>query len=410
MRTILVVEHFRFGREYLARAKKLGYTTILASSKSIDVIEEKHKKNIDYFFRVSRVGDKGIAREIIEFYQKVKFDGVIAGHVGLVPLVSLIADNLDLPSFGYEAAIQCSYKNLGRKKMKLEGLFPYDFHEINSIEDIIALKNQLTYPMIIKPIDGFSSINVKKIHNFEELIDGYKNHEENTTYSPLGKNFCKTALLESYLEGKEYSVESIVQNGRVRVIAITDKRKNLNNPYVEYGHIVPAITLNEAQKSLIIGFVEQAHNVLNIGYGMTHTEIIIKDNNIGLIEINPRLAGGYIADAVGKAFDIDCYEIAVKNALGIKVEIPIKAKCCAYIGFVVADKKGMIGEIKGIEELKRVSYVEWVKRCIFVGREVKSIEDNRCRVCAYMGSVSEGDLMVFESMNLLDSMISLSIV
>lgn len=409
MKTILIIEYFRFGREYLLRSKKLGFKTVLATRKNVEEIKEEDRINIDHLIKVTKDSDKDIALEIIENCAQEKIDGVLAGHVGLVPIEAMIADILELPSFGTNSAYECAHKNLSRIRMKKEGFFNHAYYEINSIQDIYTIEKELKYPLIIKPIDGFSSINVQKIDNYDELLFAYSKYIENRKYAPLCKEFSETVLLESYLVGKEYSVESIVENGTVHIITITDKRKDSETPFVEPGHIIPAFTLTNEQEEMVKEFVKKMHKIFNIQNGLTHTEVVINNNEIDLIEINPRLGGGYIGEVLGKAFNVDMYEIAVKNALGMNNYIPEKPVCCAFVGFAVAKQNGKLLRISGIEEVKNQSNIEWVKKCHLIGDEIYSNFDNRARICAFLGSTNLNDEKIIEKMENITQMIEVFI-
>nr|WP_315023252.1 ATP-grasp domain-containing protein [uncultured Aminipila sp.] len=409
MKTILIIEYFRFGREYLLRSKRLGLRTVLATQKDAEDIKEEDRKNIDHLIRITKESDKDIALQIIENCMQEKIDGVLAGHVGLVPLAAMIADMLELPSFGTNAAYECAYKNLSRKRMEKEGFFKHSYYEINSIQDILNIHEELKYPLIIKPIDGFSSINVQKVDNYNELLLAYSKHTENRKYLPLSKEFSETVLIESYFTGKEYSVESIVENGTVHIITITDKQKDPDAPFVESGHIIPAFTLTNNQEDKVKEFVRKMHKIFNVQNGLTHTEVIVNHNEIDLIEINPRLGGGYIGEVLGKAFNIDMYEIAVKNALGMKNYIPETPVCCAFVGFAIAKKTGKLLAIGGIEKVKNQPNIEWVKKCHSIFNEISSTVDNRARICAFLGSTTLNDKKIFEKMENIAQLIEVSI-
>ena len=173
------------------------------------------------------------------------------------------------------------------------------------------------YPLIIKPADAFSSRGVLKVNNLSEL----KMNESFT------RSFSSDSsiIVEEFLEGKEYSIESITFNKETHIIQYTEKIIT-DYPYtVEIGHIQPA-ELNEKEKAGIDEVVKNAINALELDNCATHTELKLTDNEPKIIEIGARLGGDYISSyltlhSAGVNMDAAVADVAMGNKPDLRRKI-----------------------------------------------------------------------------------------
>ncbi|MFD1774698.1 ATP-grasp domain-containing protein [Paenibacillus rhizophilus] len=385
MKSVLILENYRFGKSYLRKAKEMGYETILATYHKEDEVDLHDRPFIDHYVQIDIENFEATVDKIVEYYNDVPFDGALAGHVFLMPQVAAITDRLELPSFGYEAACNATYKDLTRKLVKEAGLFPYDYYEIQSMDDLKHNQDNFNYPCIMKPVDGFASINIFKTNSFDELRNNYFEHLNNIQYGSLGKSFSPKVLVEEFINGSEYSVESVVEEGKVTILAITEKVSDPELNHIEIGHIIPASNLDRDQDNQLRKFVEEVHKAIGVKTGVTHTEVKIDGNRFGLMEINPRVGGGYIADMLGKVIGKDMYSIVIDNCIGRKLMAGHEPKGHAYIRFIRSPKAGKLVDIKGVDSVTSLPEIQITENRYDIGSEIKNWNDNRSRVFAYVG-------------------------
>lgn len=107
-------------------------------------------------------------------------------------------------------------------------------------------------------------------------------------------------LLETHLEGQEFSCEVFVHARRVRFLNITE--------YVRLGHsnFVPGSAALQERRSQILKAVEDLIRAFDIEYGMIHPEFFITpDNVISFGEVAARVPGGHIFELIEKAYGFD---------------------------------------------------------------------------------------------------------
>ncbi|MEL6761321.1 MAG: ATP-grasp domain-containing protein [Myxococcota bacterium] len=104
-------------------------------------------------------------------------------------------------------------------------------------------------------------------------------------------------LLETHLDGQEFSCEVFVHAGKIRFLNITE--------YVHLGHsnFVPASPVLEERREVIQRAVEELIAAFDIEYGMIHPEFFINsENKVSFGEVAARVPGGHIFELIEKAY------------------------------------------------------------------------------------------------------------
>jgi biotin carboxylase len=203
--------------------------------------------------------------------------------------------------------------------------------------------HNLTFPLIIKPLDSYSSRGVYKVNTYEEIrlfIDKSRNFSSNGDI-----------IIEEFMEGPEVSVESITQNEITEIIHITDK---VITPYpatVEMAHIQPSNLANEIQDS-IKAIVKRAVQSLGLDNCATHSEVKITSQGVKMVEIGARLGGDYITShLVPLSTGVNIEAAAIQTAMGGNPDIKhkfSKGAVIQYLDLPEGKKISRIGEWNNI--------------------------------------------------------------
>ena len=200
------------------------------------------------------------------------------------------------------------------------------------------------FPLIIKPADAFSSRGVKKVFSFDEL----KSYEEETrSYSSES-----IIIVEEFLEGREFSVESITYKGQTTVIQFTEK---FITPYpntVEMAHLQPARLRPEERKEIEF-LVKKAVLAIGIDNSASHAEVMLTENGPFMIEIGARLGGDFIASYLTKASTgVSMDKAAVQVALGIKPDITSLYSKYSMIKYIELEEGETVKKMLPIDNLE----------------------------------------------------------
>ncbi len=258
------------------------------------------------------------------------------------PLVMMarVAKELGLRFFSEETAVWSTDK-FQMKQRFIEGGIPCAKGRlISKIEEV----KDFYFPVIVKPRDNSGSRGVIYCNSAEELE---KAMNEALHYSKMD-----TVLVEEFIEGQEYSIESLHYDGKSEVIQFTEKTTT-EFPYnVELGHKQPA-NLNEEQKDNIRQLISKIADCMHFENCASHTELKINERGIFIIETSPRLGGDYITSTLvplstGINIEDQLLNIALNNKVDVSTGRVNKASAVCFFNFpqgVVKDVDSAINEV-----------------------------------------------------------------
>lgn len=203
------------------------------------------------------------------------------------PLVMMarVAKELSLPFYSEETALISTDKFRMKECFRKGGIPCANGGLIKSIDEA----EELVYPVILKPRDNSGSRGVIFCNNKAELEAAFN---EAMQYTRLD-----SVLVEEFIEGQEYSIESLHYDGKSEVIQFTEKRTTPFPYNVELGHIQPA-NISEEHKEQIRKIIADIAVALGFENCPSHTELKINERGIFVIETSPRLGGDYITSTL----------------------------------------------------------------------------------------------------------------
>lgn len=290
---------------FYRQAKALGYEVIGIAIEKGAVC----KKYCDRFYPIS-FADKD---DVVEVCRKENIDGIISFSLeSALPTVVYVANKLGLVSNSEESIKLTQSKYAQRQALEKAGIPVPKYYLIENEEDL--KKMQCRFPVIVKPVDSGGSQGICKVENQNKLTEAYR----------YAVNYSRTskAIVEEYVDGREFSVEYISHQGNHYFLQITDKVTSGAPRFVEMQHHQPA-DIPESVWNRIKKMVEGALTALKIENSASHTEIKWNSNDeLFIIETGARMGGDYISsDLVRLSTGYDFVEGAIKLAVG-KFEVP----------------------------------------------------------------------------------------
>ena len=346
-------------KSLIARCKAKGLYTI-----GIDPCEDAFcRDDVDVFEVVSGQDYE----KTLEVAKKYDVAGVITTATDK-PLVMMarVAEALHLPFYSVETAQWSTDKYRMKQRFMLGGV-PFAKGKLAKTVDDVS---DFVFPVIVKPRDNSGSRGVKLCRDKEELKECI---EEALEFSHLD-----TVLVEEFIEGQEYSIESIHYNGKSKVIQFTEK-KTTDFPYnVELGHIQPAC-LSDETKDEIRNVVEKIAKALNFNNCGSHTELKIGPRGITVIETSPRFGGDFITSTLvplstGLNIDDLLIDISIGKKLSDNDLRPIKSRCSGVVFFNL--QEGKIKKIGNLDELKTIKGLHFYNFGLKEGDTVKKIKNS----------------------------------
>lgn len=319
--------------------------------------------------------DEDQALNIVMLENKVhRIDGVLTLFEPALDFAAKIANRLGLPFLPENVVEQCRNKNMTRRVLHDSGLNTPSYIELKEGEypDI----DQIKFPLVVKPTNGFSSQGVTRANNHDELRNAIdKVWEINRTQL---KDFIYDkggVLLESFIDGPEFAIETFSHRGEVTVLSIGDKG-NGKGPYFEEGVYIAPANIDEKLRDEIADEVRRAVKALGINEGPAHVELRIDQKQKPfVIEVAPRVGGSGISHYIVKAStEINFLQVVICQALGMelpnKMGVLVKPIFTAGNYIIPVQGNGIFVEIDGLANLREKSEVEYVFEFMDPGHKV----------------------------------------
>ncbi|MBJ6362838.1 ATP-grasp domain-containing protein [Paenibacillus sp. GCM10012307] len=304
-----------------------------------------------------------LGKGIKELHEAKAIEGITTTADFYVPQASYAAEILGLISIPYKDARSARNKYLMR--LRLQESCPHlnpAFALVQSIEEARHFAERHGYPLIAKPQDGNDSLNVNLINDEQELAD-YIKESQAWAVNSSGQRYAEGVLLEQFIEGEEYSVETVQHKKQaIQCIGVTGKVLTGVDRgfFVEEGVFFPVRT---EQTEHLFQEVSLALKELNIDCGVIHTECRVHNGAVKILEINPRLMGDMAGShMIELALGASPIQQVVEIALGNDEALwnPTKNKGAAMYGSL-SPKTGVFGGIENLSAIQKIDGVHAVK-------------------------------------------------
>ncbi len=283
-------------------------------------------------------------REFQELWQR-EFQGVVPSAILGTSEKSVMSRAMAKEAFGHDSqATQKAqffrYKELMKDELSKNSIpmTPYIYcADVPPLKDVIA---KLGLPLVIK----------------ETATSGSRGLVISSDQSVLEQALQPGMLAEKFVDGLEYSVETILSNSKILFTNITE--------YYRKGHIniVPGKLSPELSKKLL-ALNEKVLKALNASDGMTHLEVYLQGDEFLFGEVALRPPGGFIMDLLEQTYEFDPWQAVIDLELGVKPTIKNAAKYVSASA-IFHPGEGEISTILGEEKLR--SWPECIRLLIKV--------------------------------------------
>ncbi|MEZ4272008.1 MAG: carboxylate--amine ligase [Myxococcota bacterium] len=188
-------------------------------------------------------------------------------------------------------------KAMMKRRAQMNGIRVGVFEEADAKEDVhrffkrvnkalAKLEGEVEDPVHLKPLAAAGCVG----HRFIRTERDIENLEDSDF----------PCLLETHLDGQEFSCEVFVHNKKIRFLNITEY------VHLGYSNFCPASPKLNASRKLIEKAVYELIDAFDIQYGMIHPEFFITpDGKINFGEVAARVPGGHIFELIQKAYGFD---------------------------------------------------------------------------------------------------------
>jgi biotin carboxylase len=302
------------------------------------------RKYCDIFFHIDLKNKEMMLEKAREYHDEKGLDAVFTTATDFSTTVAYIAENLGLPGIDFKTALNCSDKGLMRSVFKNTGIPSPDFFIVDTIDELdqlVQIQNRL-FPLVVKPVDNMGARGVKTAKNIDELYPAVE--------MAIGYSRQKTAIVEDYIHGPEYSIDALVFDGEITICGVADRHIYFPPYFVELGHTLPA-DLNDVEEHSIIQVFKTAVRALGINNGAAKGDLFMTKSGPVIGEIAARLSGGYMSGwTYPYSSGVDLTSAAIDISLGERPRelTPKKNLTSAERAFISIP--GKVVDIRGLSE------------------------------------------------------------
>jgi biotin carboxylase len=180
------------------------------------------------------------------------------------------------------------------------------------------------------------------------------------TFRRLKKQYPdRSVLVEKYIDGPQYLVETLTESGNVHITAVVRQEITFTGRFIVTGYQMVTDTSGGLYDSLTAA-VKFIIRTFGLTDGPCHLELRHSGGKWFLIEANPRIAGGAMNAFIETAFGFDLAKETLKLSLGLRPIIEIKHRKEVYLQYVVLRKGGVLHKVTGKNAARRCPGAERV--------------------------------------------------
>jgi S-sulfo-L-cysteine synthase (3-phospho-L-serine-dependent) len=361
------------GRLFVRRAFAQGLTPVLLAedaSRYPWISEER----VDVVAAETRSADAVVAACASLRRDGDELLGVVSSSEYYILTAATAAKRLGLPGSEPAAIEAVRHKAVQRRLLAAAGVAVPDFEAAGEAAAARGAALRIGLPVVVKPAAGTGSVGVTLCATAWDV------EEHAGCLLAVGTNerglpVPSTVLVERYVDGPEFSAE--IFGGEL--VGLTRKHIGPLPTFVETGHDFPANT--DRRASTVLGRTAlRAARALGLVEGPVHVELRLTHGGAVVIEVNARLAGGFIPEIVRLASGVDLVAETIAVAAGTLPQLDWTRSRYASVRFLVPCEPSVVVDDGASDAARRVPHVVDVAVYPSPGAEVAPQGDFRDRV------------------------------
>lgn len=351
--------------ELIKQLKERGIEALLADGSAAAVA----RPYADKFFHVD-VFDIGAIKSIainegVDFLITVCADQVLL-------VVAQVSEMLGLPCYiDYETCQNVSDKIRMKRIFKASGVPTTDYVETDHLDlDVIG---KLKYPLVVKPVDAYSSKGVRKAENLDELKQYYEEAHQ------IGRS--GRVIVEEFFSGEEISVDAFVVNGKTVVLNVTNSEKVKDKDrFVIFRGRYPV-----KASEVIMEQIEEICQKIADGFGLVNAPLLVQllhnGDKVSVLEFCARTGGNMKYLLIKYASGIDVIGATLDITLGQSPDLSQKfVRHNVVVNDFVYCNPGVFDHFEGFEELEKVGVINEFHPVRLKGTQMRGVTSSSDRI------------------------------
>lgn len=329
--TILCLASYVKGHEFLRECRRLGCRVLLLTL-------EKHRdadwprESIDERFLMPDLLRRDDVIHAVSYLARTEaIDRIVPLDEFDLEIASTLREHLRIPGMGETTVRYFRDKLAMRMRAQERGVLVPEFVAILNHDRIREFLEMVPPPWVLKPRFSASAIGIRKLDSADQLWPILNELGDRQSFH----------LLERFIPGDVYHVDSIVSEGEVR---FAEAHGYLSPPFDVYhgGGLFATGTLETGspEERSLTDLSRDVADALGMVRGVLHTEFIRSsaDGRVYFLETAARVGGAYIVEMIEAATGVNLWRewarLEVANARGEVYEPPRPRR--DYAGLVIS--------------------------------------------------------------------------
>ena len=305
-RTILCLASYFKGGEFMRQCKQEGARVVLMTREKL-LQEDWPRESLDDIIALPNDAAPELYVYVAsQLGRPQKIDLVAALEEFDVITAGLIREQLCINGMTSSEARVYRDKLAMRIRARAAGIPVPDFVHVLNYQELGDYMGRVPAPWVLKPRSDVSAIGIKKFDEAEKVwraIDALDARENLTERSPY-------YLLERYVAGDVFHVDSLVNNGRVAFAGVS----GYGRPPMDVTHqggvfISRTVRRGSEDERKLLRLNSKLIAALGLTHGAAHAEFIksAADGEFYFLEIAARVGGAYIAESLEAASGVNVW-------------------------------------------------------------------------------------------------------
>lgn len=304
--TVVCLASFFKGNEFLRECKRQGWRVILLTREKM-LAEDWARESLDDIAFVPDDADTGIYLYAIgQIGRPQKIDCIVALEEYDVETAALAREHLCMDGMTGSAARVFRDKLAMRVKAKQAGIRVPEFVHVLNYQELGEFMHRVESPWVMKPRSDVSAMGIRKMEYSEQVwraIDLLDSRERLRERAPF-------YLLERFVPGDVYHVDSLVQNGEVVFAGVNTYARPPMEVTNQGGvYISRTVEHGSQDREGLLSINQQLIKALGLMKGAAHAEFIKSkaDGEFYFLEIAARVGGAYTAEVLEAASNVNLW-------------------------------------------------------------------------------------------------------
>lgn len=351
--------------ELLNQLKERGIATVL-----LDGNENCLARHLaDRFYKVNIFDIEAVKHIATE--EKVDFIlTVCADQVLLV--VAQVSEMLGLPCYiDYETAQNVSDKIKMKRIFKAQGIPTTDYVEAYQLDE--SMISHLRYPLVIKPVDAYSSRGVRKADDPEQMRQYYAEAQQISRSGGV--------IIEEYFSGNELSVDAFVVNGKAKILSVTNSEKvRSQDRFVIFRGRYPAKT-----SEILLAKIGDIAQKIADGFGLVNSPLLIQllnnGDDVSVLEFCARTGGNMKWLLIKYSCGVDVIKATIDITLGNEPDLELKdTGNKIVVNDFIYCRPGVLDHFEGFDEMTERGLINEFHPVRKKGTEMRGVASSSDRV------------------------------